>query len=88
MDRYEIEFTHRAFREFQALPHAAQSRIATKIELLEQDPRPRGVEKLEGIKNAYRIRVGDYRVVFEIDDEHDLVRVVKVGHRRDVYRGL
>lgn len=88
MDRYEIEFTHRAFREFQALPQASQSRIATKVEGLEQDPRPRGVEKLEGIKNAYRIRVGDYRVVYEVDDERDLVRVVKVGHRGDVYRGL
>jgi len=88
MGPYEIEFTHRAFRAFESLPLVIQKRIGAKVEGLQADPRPHGVEKLEGLKNAYRIRIGDYRVVYEIDDEHDLLRVIKVGHRRDIYRGL
>jgi mRNA interferase RelE/StbE len=88
MEEYEIEFTHRAFRQFQSLQFTVQKKIGAKVELLRKDPRQRGIEKLEGIKSAYRLRVGDYRVVFEVLDEFQLVRVVKVGHRRDVYRGL
>ena len=55
---------------------------------LADNPRPRGVEKLEGRENRYRIRVGDYRVIYEIHDEVLLVLVVRIGHRREVYRGL
>jgi len=50
-----------------------------------RDPRPRGVRKLAGFDNAWRVRIGDYRVLYEVEDERVLVTVVRVAHRRDVY---
>jgi len=58
----------------------------TRIEALSDDPSPQGVAKLEGAETLYRLRVGDYRIVYEIRDKELLVLVVKVGHRKDVYR--
>jgi mRNA interferase RelE/StbE len=69
-----------------ALPQAAQARIASAIDALAGDPRPSGVTKLRGPEGFYRIRVGDYRVVYAIEDDVLLVLVVRVGHRREVYR--
>jgi mRNA interferase RelE/StbE len=63
-----------------------QQRIAGKINDLVQEPRPMGVEKLEGEDDLYRVRVGDYRVVFTISDERLIVLVVRIAHRKDVYR--
>ncbi|HEX4601638.1 MAG TPA: type II toxin-antitoxin system RelE/ParE family toxin, partial [Gemmatimonadales bacterium] len=67
------------------LPTKVGSRIANRIETLAAEPRPPGVEKLSGQKK-YRIRQGDYRVLDAIDDGVQMVTVVKIGHRRDVYR--
>jgi len=85
---YRIEFKPSAAKEFSQLPKNIQKRIAAKVNTLADNPRPRGVEKLEGRENRYRIRVGDYRVIYEIHDEVLLVLVVRIGHRREVYRGL
>jgi len=85
---YRIEFKPSAAKEFSQLPKNVQKRITIKVNTLADNPRPRGVEKLEGRENRYRIRVGDYRVIYEIHDEVLLVLVVRIGHRREVYRGL
>ncbi len=85
---YRIEFKPSAAKEFSQLPKNIQKRIAAKVNTLADNPRPRGVEKLEGRENRYRIRVGDYRVIYEIHNEVLLVLVVRIGHRREVYRGL
>ncbi len=85
---YRIEFKPSAGREFSGLPKKIQKRIAVEINSLADTPRPRGVEKLEGNERRYRIRVGDYRVIYEMWDEALLVLVVRIGHRREVYRGL
>lgn len=63
-----------------------RQRIVERIRSLVNDPRPPGVEKLSGTKEKYRIRQGDYRILYEIEDDVLVVYVVKVGHRRDVYR--
>lgn len=65
-----------------------QERIIERLEELELDPRPLGVKKLSGIDNLYRLRVGEYRIVYEIQDAVLLVLVVAVGHRREIYRDL
>ncbi|MEK7383808.1 MAG: type II toxin-antitoxin system RelE/ParE family toxin [Elusimicrobiota bacterium] len=83
---YRIEFTPSAARTFRKLPALIQDRIAPKIDALAANPRPHGVEKMAGHENRYRIRVGEYRVIFVISDGTRLVTVAVVGHRREVYR--
>jgi len=63
-----------------------RQRIVDRIQNLAQNPRPPGVEKLSGTAEKYRIRQGDYRVVYEIDDKALTVSIVKIGHRKDIYR--
>jgi mRNA interferase RelE/StbE len=75
----------RAQKELAELPPAEYERVKEAIYKLGQDARPRGCRKLSG-REGWRIRVGHYRVVYEIDDERQMVTVVHVGHRRDVYR--
>ncbi len=86
--RFRVEFKPSAAKALAKLDRQAQRRIVQRSEALATDPRPQGVEKLAGDENAYRVRVGDYRIIYEIRDEVLLVMVLKVGHRRDVYRGL
>jgi mRNA interferase RelE/StbE len=62
------------------------SRLIEKIQSLATQPRPSGSEKLAGRSNIYRVRQGSYRVIYSVDDQSRVVDVVKVGHRRDVYR--
>ncbi len=81
-----MEFERRALRQFEALPRQVQIRLRPRIEALAEDPRPRGALKIVGEESTYRLRVGDYRVIYEVRDEVLVVLVVKVGHRRDVYR--
>ena len=83
---YHIEFVKQAAKQFKALPTQEQKRIQPKIDTLATEPRPEGVVKLKGEENLYRIRVGDYRVIYNVQDDRLLVLVVKVGHRGDVYR--
>lgn len=83
---YRIEFTRAADRGLSEVPRNNQTRIARRIDVLADDPRPRGVRKLAGEGDLYRIRVGDYRVVYEIHEQVLLVLVIRVAHRRDVYR--
>ena len=69
-----------------ALDAKQQSRVVETIEALERNARPSGVAKLSGSDDLYRLRVGDYRIVYQIEDAKLIVLIVKVGHRRDVYR--
>ena len=68
MAAYRLELSPRAIRDLKKLPAQIQVRLKGHIDSLAQDPRPRGVSKLRGDANAYRIRVGDYRVLYEIHD--------------------
>lgn len=83
---YKIEFAKQAAKQFKALPRQEQQRLKTKIDNLENDPRPSGVIKLSGEKDLYRIRVGNYRIIYSIQDTRLLILIVKIGHRKDVYR--
>ena len=83
---YRVEFASRAQRMFRNLPADVQRRLDPAIQALSQDPRPSGCKKLSGEESVWRIRVGDYRIVYQIRDNELLVLVVKVGHRREIYR--
>lgn len=82
---YRVEFTTAAVRQVRKLPHPARSRIPDVAEALADEPRPPGAKKLVGEQTAWRIRVGDYRVIYDILDEQLTVAVVRAAHRRDVY---
>jgi mRNA interferase RelE/StbE len=84
--RYQIDFVPAARRQFQKLSRDLQERLARTIDGLADNPRPHGAIKLEGAEDAYRIRVGDYRIIYEIRDTVLTVLIVRVGHRREVYR--
>ncbi len=83
---FRIEFAPSAVRELQRLPREVQVRIARKIDGLAANPRPSGSKKLQGLSDRWRIRIGDYRVIYDIHDDIVRVLVLKVGHRRDIYR--
>ncbi len=84
---YRILVRRSALKELEALAKKARLRVASAIEDLASDPRPPGAVKLTGIE-LYRIRAGEIRVVYSIEDDRLIVIVVRVGHRRDVYRNL
>ena len=86
--RYTVEIDTKAAREIRALPRADQKRLVARIEALADNPRPAGCVKLSGSPSLWRIRMGVYRVIYQILDARLAVIVVKVGHRREVYRGL
>jgi len=83
---YSIRIMKSAERDMTSLPSAAFRRIRDAILSLETVPRPRTCKRLRG-REGYRIRVGDYRILFLVDDASRAVDVVAVGHRKDVYRG-
>jgi len=83
---YLVDFEPAASRQFNRLDKNIQARLKPKIDALAENPRPHGYKKLQGFENYYRIRLGDYRVIYEIHDNVLLVLVVEVGHRRGIYR--
>jgi mRNA interferase RelE/StbE len=85
---YRIEFRPAAFADLASLDRTAREKIVVKIDGLTKEPRPQGVEQLKGGNKRYRIRVGAHRVVYDIEDDVLLVLVVRIGHRREVYRFL
>ncbi|WP_419915126.1 type II toxin-antitoxin system RelE family toxin [Candidatus Poriferisodalis sp.] len=86
MSRYRVRLARRAVKSIARLPRAEQQRIRAAIDLLADEPRPPGCVALTGEAGVYRVRVGDYRILYEVVDERLLILVVRVGHRRDVYR--
>jgi mRNA interferase RelE/StbE len=85
---YRVELTPAAQRDLRSLDRPVLRRIDAKIRSLAEEPRPHGVEKLAGDSEVYRVRVGDYRILYQIDDAVLVVLVVRVRHRREVYRGF
>lgn len=82
---YRIQVAPRALRQLRKLDPVARRRTQAAIELLAVEPRPRAATKLVGGGGEWRVRTGDYRVVYEIQDEVLLVLVVAIGHRREIY---
>ncbi len=85
MVEYKIYFKRSAVKDLDTIPQKDLRRLIKRIGLLKKDPRPPGCEKLSG-QERYRVRQGNYRIVYSIQDDVLTVWVVKVGHRRDVYR--
>ena len=83
---YEIIITKSIQKQLDNLPNNIQERVYDKISQLAEEPRPDGVVKLKGYDNEYRIRIGDYRLVYEIRDDQLIVLLVQCKHRRDVYK--
>ncbi len=86
MASYSLEIKRSAAKELSQLPRKDRGRVIARIEALAQDPRPAGAEKLSG-QERYRVRQGDYRILYEIEDQVLRIMVVKIGHRREGYRG-
>lgn len=85
---YEVEIAPAARKQIRKLSQKTQKRIVRRLEELEFNPRPAGTEKLAGSRDLYRSRVGDYRIIYRIEDAVLLVLVLKVGNRKEVYRNL
>ena len=86
MQRYKIVLTRAARRGLASLPKNILPRVDTRILALALNPRPRGVKKLEGPEGYYCVRVGAYRVIYDIQDDQLVVLVIRVRHRREAYR--
>jgi len=84
--KYTVRLNARVGKVLNRLPPDMRRRLVRRLEALEDNPRPRGVEKLAGVEELYRVRVGTYRIVYAIRDRELVVVIVRVGHRRDVYR--
>jgi mRNA interferase RelE/StbE len=82
---YRIVITRSAAKELEDIPRKDRAKIVAKIQTLASDPRPSGSEKLAG-DDKYRLRQGNYRVLYHIDDDAIVVTVVRIAHRREVYR--
>jgi len=85
MARYEVYLKRSAAKELGRLPRADLRRVVARIRSLAKEPRPAGSEKLSG-QERYRIRQGDYRIVYSVQDDERTVWLVKISHRREVYR--
>ena len=86
MTHYRVEIARRAVKSIAKLPRREQQRVRAAIDLLANEPRPPGCVALAGEESVYRVRIGDYRILYEIFDTRMVIQVVRVGHRRDVYR--
>jgi mRNA interferase RelE/StbE len=85
VDSYAVELKPSARKELESLPDSALARVIHKVESLANNPRPAGCKKLKGYKDQWRIRIGDWRVVYIIDDAARFVSVTRIAHRREVY---
>ena len=85
---YKVAILPSALRQLADLPRPDQKRVAIRIDRLSVDPRPPGAKKLQSGHDLYRIRIGKYRVIYAAEDVRLTVLVVRVGHRREVYRGV
>ncbi|GAA4461473.1 type II toxin-antitoxin system RelE/ParE family toxin [Nemorincola caseinilytica] len=85
MKRYEIVFSKRAEKDIEKLPAKVVEKIIPEIVALEEDPRPPGCKKLKGFADLWRIRVGNYRVIYVIEDRILLVDIREIGNRKNIY---
>jgi len=85
MARFELRFKPTVAKDLRGIPKTEVRRLLKRIQALGDEPRPAGCEKLTG-RDLYRIRQGVYRIVYSVDDAAIVIEVIKLGHRRDVYR--
>jgi mRNA interferase RelE/StbE len=85
MASYELVFKRSVAKDLRSFPKRDVQRLMQRIRALAEEPRPAGCEKLSGLER-YRVRHGAYRIIYEVQDARLIVLIVKVGHRRDVYR--
>ncbi len=83
---YEVYLERSAENDLKRLPTSTLDRIVHQIKTLARNPRPSGCRKITGSKNDWRIRIGDYRVLYEIDEKARVLRIMRVRHRREAYR--
>lgn len=86
MAAYKVGIKRSAEKELRAIPKADLTRITRKIQALSDNPRPHGTEEMKGQNLLFRIRQGDYRILYEINDTQKEIVILKIGHRREVYR--
>ena len=86
MDEYSVTFARSARKELERLQAPLSSRILARMEALAREPRREGCRKLQGSEDLWRIRVGDYRIVYSVDDTEMVVDVIAVRHRSEAYR--
>jgi mRNA interferase RelE/StbE len=84
---YKVELRRSVQKSLEKIQTQERLKIIAALLELEQNPRPRGIEKIKGVE-LWRIREGDYRIVFSIDDSEKTITIVRIGHRRDIYRSL
>lgn len=88
MATFTVTILPSALAHLAKLPSHDQKRVKARIDQLAEDPRPAGVKRLKGETDLFRLRSGDYRIIYSIEDVRLVVLVIRIGHRRDVYRGL
>ena len=86
MASYQIEWKRSSVKELEKLPRQMISKIVSAVDDLSGDPYPQGVRKLVGSEHTYRIRVGDYRVIYDIFESRLVIEIIRVRHRKDAYR--
>ena len=86
MAEYSVSFARSARKELQALDASVATRVLRRLEALSISPRPTGVIKIEGADDLWRLRVGDWRVIYRISDREKLVDIIAIRHRKDAYR--
>ncbi len=86
MANYSIALTHTAEKQLRKLPKKELPRIVQALEMLSFTPLPQGRRKLSGHSNTFRVRVGIYRIIYEILGQRLIIKILKIGHRKDVYR--
>ena len=86
MARYEVEISRTAERQLRKLPRADQARVARVMLALADNPFPRGTRKLSGYDDVFRVRAGRHRILYSVSERALIIVVLKVGHRKDVYR--
>ncbi len=86
MARYEVEISRTAERQLKRLPPEDRQRVARAVAMLAIEPHPRGVRKLAGYDDVFRVRTGRYRIIYSVDKAKLIVLVLKFGHRKNVYR--
>jgi mRNA interferase RelE/StbE len=84
--KYRIEFSPTAERQFKKLLKEVQARLKHRIDILAENPFPRGVKKLSAEEDLYRLRIGDYRIIYQVQGKALLILILKLGHRKNVYR--
>lgn len=88
MATYRLDYKHSVEKDLKKLPKPARQAVVAKIYALAKNPRPVGYTRLRGLLDLYRVRQGSYRIIYQIHDEVLTVLIIKVGHRKDIYKRL